>query len=66
MGVSSPKPNGEKAMNHYWDFPDPRLSATPDRVRYLCWRACGESEDEAWSLALRGVMPANWAFTQEP
>jgi len=52
--------------DNYWNFPDPSESSDPDRVRYLCWRAVGENEDSSSSLALRGVMPANWAFTQEP
>lgn len=32
---------------------------------YLCWRAVGEDRWNSIYLALRGVRPANWAFTQE-
>jgi hypothetical protein len=29
-------------------------------VRYLCWRACGETREESTRLANAGYMPAPW------
>ena len=46
-------------MNPYWTFPQ-----FPENdsflVRYLCWRACGESREDSTRLADAGYMPASW------
>ena len=43
----------------YWMFPQfPKCDSF--EVRYLCWRACGETREESTRLANEGYMPASW------
>jgi hypothetical protein len=43
----------------YWTFP-PFPENNSFEVRYLCWRACGETREESTRLANEGYMPASW------
>jgi hypothetical protein len=40
----------------YWTFPE----TDSWEVRYLCWRACGETREQSTRLANEGYMPASW------
>ena len=43
----------------YWTFPQfPENDSF--EVRYLCWRACGETREDSTRLANEGYMPAAW------
>ena len=43
----------------YWTFPQfPENDSW--EVRYLCWRACGETRTQSTRLANAGYMPASW------
>jgi hypothetical protein len=43
----------------YWTFPQfPENDSW--EVRYLCWRACGETRTQSSRLANAGYMPASW------
>ena len=41
----------------YWTFP--QFPHTFE-IRYLCWRACGETREQSTRLANEGYMPAPW------
>ena len=43
----------------YWTFPQFPENDTWE-VRYLCWRACGETREQSTRLANEGYMPAPW------
>ena len=43
----------------YWTFPQFPESDSWE-VRYLCWRACGETREQSTRLANEGYMPASW------
>lgn len=44
----------------FWDWPREHNQ----RVRYLCWRACGLDRWDSLWYSLNGYMPANWAITR--
>ena len=67
MGVDLPIKNGimvKKERNvSYWDpyWTFPRFPENDSfEVRYLCWRACGETREQSTRLANEGYMPASW------
>lgn len=43
----------------YWTFPQFPENNTWE-IRYLCWRACGETREHSTRLANEGYMPASW------
>ena len=43
----------------YWTFPQFPENNTWE-IRYLCWRACGETREQSTRLANEGYMPASW------
>jgi len=44
----------------YWTFPTILDDDNKFYIRYLCWRACGETREQSTRLANSGFMPASW------
>jgi hypothetical protein len=55
-GIMVEKERNVSYWDPYWTFPE----NDSFEVRYLCWRACGETRQQSTILANEGYMPASW------